>query len=338
MKGGASHIRYGRCFFSICYTGFTLALMVLGACDGGVGSPEFQGTDAPAISLENTEGELVRVQVALPQQGRARNSVNPAYADVFVELYEVVFANAAGTAYYRGEAAASQGYITVDVPVGAGYQVLLLAGRTNRTLLGAGYVGGKDIEAGKENMVSITVSPVAPVWDGLATLGAGNDFTFAGTGAIGGLVAVDAVNRCVRVGSDTVLPAPGDTLEVTFNLRKLQPLIDAQGGALTLQGSTVQLLPRNVNGPFLVPVDFTTADFTAGAPITGPNTVTFTNGSALPAEDVDGLLDFELTYQAFGVPASGGNEWLIRNGLIFAEDTPSNSGGRFIVQIGRGSN
>jgi hypothetical protein len=182
------------------------------------------------------------------------------------------------------------------------------------------------------------VSPAAPVWDGKAVPGTDNDFTFDGTGGIAGLVSVDELNRCVKAGSDTVTPGAGDTFSVTFNLAQLVPLIEAEGNALTLQGYTVQLLPRDGTGQGnFTPVPFTASGFTPGVPMASPTAITFTNTGDLPGDDVDGLLDFELTYHAFGAPASGGNKWLIRNGLTFAEDTQSNSGGRFIVQIGAGT-
>ncbi|MDR1986096.1 MAG: hypothetical protein LBP88_03865 [Treponema sp.] len=357
MKRGESKSRY---FFSIIHTGLMLALAVLGACDGGL-PLEDQETIDPITGLPligKNQGDLIAVRI-----GTNNRSVDPTAVSGLAQFYEVVFKNSTGTAYYRGEAAASQGYISVAVPVGTGYEVLLLAGRNNRTLLAAGHVGSKNIQPGIVNVITIPATGITPVWDGLATPLAGNDFTFDGTGGIAGLVAVDATNRYVRVGSPTVVPTAGDTFSVGFNLLKLGPLLDAEGGsALTLQGSKVELLPRNADEDNFTPVSFALSTITGSASITGTgpgpyaisgiasstNLFGVTSNTALPAKHTDGLLQFALTYSAFGSatpPARGGafTLWTIRNGINWEEDKiiaageADKLGGSIIVQIGSGN-
>ncbi|MHB9293944.1 hypothetical protein Holit_03063 [Hollandina sp. SP2] len=350
MKQAESNIRYAF------YTGLILAMMViaLGACDGGLTSPGQEPDDLTGVSetgvpaIGYNQGDLVKVRVNVPKQDQASNSsrsVNPANVRTLVQFYEVVFANAAGTAYYRGEAAASQGYINVDVPVGTDYDVLLLAGRTNRTLLAAGYLASQNIEAGKVNVVSITAAGITPVWD----TGSGGDFTFAGTGTIASLVAVDAANRYVRVGSDTTLPAATDTFTVTFSLAKLTPLITAENGSLTLQGSKVELLSRNADVDYFDPITFTAAPvlpYTIAS--AAATSIVFTSAAGLPQRHTDGVLHFALTYTAFGTaitPTRGGayTSWTIMNGINYEEDKPvptgaeDKLGGSIVVQIGSGS-
>jgi hypothetical protein len=53
----------------------------------------------------------------------------------------------------------------------------------------------------------------------------------------------------------------------------------------------------------------------------------FTNDAALPQRGVDGLLEFELKYRAFGAEASGGRVWAIKNGLYNAPDDAPELGG-----------
>jgi hypothetical protein len=101
--------------------------------------------------------------------------------EYFANLYEVIFMAPHGGGYqvpeyYRVERITTAGYISVVVPIGDDYEVLLLAGY-GQTLLSAGYRGVKDggteddpdlgtvdILPGIVNMVSIALERVAPQW------------------------------------------------------------------------------------------------------------------------------------------------------------------------------
>jgi hypothetical protein len=126
---------------------------------------------------------VVAVKVKLPQKSQsAARSISPDAVEHFVDSYEAVFRkigdpSPANDLYYRGEGTAGQGYISVAVPVGGPYEVLLLAG-IGRILVGGGYLGrnnsaddkdaGKgpvNIEAGKANVIAIEVAAFPPQWD-----------------------------------------------------------------------------------------------------------------------------------------------------------------------------
>jgi hypothetical protein len=252
---------------------------------------------------------------------------------------------------YRGEGSADSGYVNVAVPIGDGYDVLLLAGY-DRTLLGAGYLGLKNtppdpvnIEAGKANTIVINTSVISPVWDGSegvtsTTFPASSDFKFTGTTAPTTPIPAD---RVITAG----LAANASTLVLTFNTSKLAPLInsDFSGTDLTVEDFSVMLNPRfMVEYPFN-PIDFveTSSSSHGGA---GPYpldataavfTAIFGTGDGVTGKNIDGAVDFKLKYYAFGAPASAGTTlWIIRNGLGRAVDTASGFGGSFIVKFGEG--
>jgi hypothetical protein len=123
----------------------------------------------------------VGVRVSVPRTSGAR-SLNTETLEFFADTYEAVFRKIgkntpAEDRYYRGEGDGAKGYISVSVPVGTGYEVLLIAG-IGRTLVGAGYVGknnspvgitdGKgpvNILPGVVNEVVIEVEKLAPQWN-----------------------------------------------------------------------------------------------------------------------------------------------------------------------------
>jgi hypothetical protein len=242
--------------------------------------------------------------------------------------------------------------------------VLLLGGSENLTLLGAGYRGANNsgpnpvtIAPGVRNEVEIEISPIPLQWDGSNIAGGTNDFTFATTLTTPGITAAPAPDRYITVGAPTALPASGDTLDVVFNLLKLEPLIKAETvnavENLTLYEHKVRLLPRYTKYPF-TPAVFaitTTAGVTGSSP--GPyvidtattTTLTFTNDTSgtneLPEKNIDGLLQFELAYRSFGILADingkDTTKWIIRNGLERSEDAVDTSGGYIVVKIGGGS-
>ncbi|MDR2446967.1 MAG: hypothetical protein LBD58_06705 [Treponema sp.] len=133
---------------------------------------------------------MVAVKVRVARQsgsGDSARSLNLDALEFFVDSYEVVFRkfdpvnrdydpandDLAKDVYYRGAGDGAQGYISVAVPVGEDYDVLLLAG-IGRTLVGAGYRGVRsggldagddvDILPGIVNEVAIEVKKIAPQW------------------------------------------------------------------------------------------------------------------------------------------------------------------------------
>ncbi|MHB9293943.1 hypothetical protein Holit_03062 [Hollandina sp. SP2] len=173
-----------------------------------------------------------------------------------------------------------------------------------------------------------------------------------------------ATDRYISLGTAASLPDDDTTLTVNFNLLKLQTLINAEKvgttSTLSLYTPKVRLLPRYNKYPF-VPIDFsipTTTGISGNGVITDPYIIAVNDGSPqvsvlpfvnnpttttgkLPKESVDGLLQFELTYRAFGVDKDinekATTKWIIRNGLERSEDAVGTSGGHIVVKIGAGS-
>jgi hypothetical protein len=86
------------------------------------------------------------------------------------------------------------------------------------------------------------------------------------------------------------------------------------------------------------------------SPLAFSNSPSTAPHSQLPARDVDGLLQFELRYHAFGVKDSDGIEWVIKNGLYHGEDSipevdstkaatgkGTEKGSYILVKFGKGS-
>jgi hypothetical protein len=134
---------------------------------------------------------------------------------------------------------------------------------------------------------------------------------------------------------------------VKFNLAKFDPLILADISTitttktLTLEGTKIRLWPHYIDDTFPyvdlvqdvdpdnntstldaipVPTDGKTYIFN-NQPLAFSNTPTAASHGQLPKRDVDGLLQFELRYHAFGVKDSDGIEWVIKNGLYHGEDS-----------------
>jgi hypothetical protein len=211
--------------------------------------------------------------------------VNPGSIEIFVNFYEVIFRDRGDESkpvYYRGTGTGSEGYVSVSVLPGKTYDVLLLAGY-NRTLLGAGYVGvnsGDDvnrgpvtIESGRANVVSISVTKLAPQWDtstgNTNTINKSddhtNDFAFSATFSDGNYYVpstpLKIENRYIHLLPDwTSNPDPNNyksrfneahaKFTVTFNIAKLTPLIEANWNTnsgskmLTIKDYGVSLKPR----------------------------------------------------------------------------------------------
>jgi hypothetical protein len=254
--------------------------------------------------------------------------------------------------YYRGTGTATQGYVNVSVPVGTGYKVLLLAGR-NHTLLAAGYESSVEIKPNIANIVTINVKTLPLQWNTTATgIGTLNDFTFAVNLADNSISPKSAIeDRYIAIAPNEVgqIAPATDTFTVTFNTAKFtDTLIEAEGGStLTIQDYKVNLHPR-YPGSFdrvsLNPAGKTPGNGPYPLDITNP--ISFTNVPStgkLPKVDVDGLVQFELQYYAFGTKDSTGSPWVIRNGLQRSADdtagtpTGSGNGSYFVVRFGEGS-
>jgi hypothetical protein len=360
-------------------------LLVLGAC-GEVNDPSQEPQESKAQDIGYNEGDLVTVKVAVPKQTSNR-SVSLDTVEYFTNTYEVVFRELeldtngdvvgplSPAVYWRGDAKADQGYVDVSVLPNKTYDVLLLAGN-NRTLLAAGYSDNSNkgwaIKTGQANIVTIEVTRFPLQWnDTELEIGDTTDFGFSAD-----ITAFDS-NPAVKVGDRYINLAPvtgtlgagsvasGDTFTVTFNVGKLAPLYDAQDGDLTIQDYKVRLWPR-YEGELFTSVPFKDdegvgtevldGDGDGTGVFGGPylystfsdgSTISFTTDGDLPKEDIDGVLQFDLTYYAFGDKLSKGTAWIIRNGRNATEDsTPSaeskgntgtGPGSYMVVKFGKGS-
>ncbi|MDR2446019.1 MAG: hypothetical protein LBD58_01810 [Treponema sp.] len=282
--------------------------------------------------------------------------------------------------FYRGEGSADQGYISVAVPAGGRYEVLLLAGY-DRNLVGAGYRGSHnaspdvvEIKAGRVNEVAIAVEAFPPQWNTKAeneikTYPVVNDFEFEADVIFGAGNDASIRDRYIQLGPATGLKdaySPKDlVIKARFNLAKFTPLILADvtntgsSDTLSIAKCNAQLIPRYIDDYFApVPLSPVANDpdeegkIDTKSPFSVTEPLSF-KGEAefLKKRDVDGLLAFELTYYAFGVPESGGIPWSIRNGLNgrAEDDIPERdgdgkptgrgvgAGSRFLLKFGAGS-
>jgi hypothetical protein len=206
-------------------------------------------------------------------------------------------------------------------------------------------------------------------------LGDTNDFQFS-SAPDATIVGVSATDRYISLAEDpdfddavTGITPGTTTFTVKFDIGKLADLLDADTNTsgtpkvLTIADYNVRLWARYRGNPKNA---FTTVTFTGddsssdGVTATdvvkngsdgykimvyndGSNDspVSFTNVIAnnhnLPAKDVDGLLEFELKYYAFGTPDSKGRLWIIRNGLTRTTDGTFNVNGTTEIGTGTGS-
>jgi hypothetical protein len=234
MKQAESKVRY-------FHTGLILAavLAVLGACDGvGVTeSPEeVQKFDAPEIGYHEGDMVTVKVSVSKNESSNSSRSMDPNGVPFFSNFYEVVFKN--GIFYYRGEGNSQLGYVSVSVPIGTGYEVLLLGG-INRTLLAADYKDAVEIKVNQANVIDITLTRFPPQWETVTSTN--SDFTFGG-------LSVYAVpdKWYIQAGKGIT------DFNLTYKIGKLKPLFMAEGGStLTLVEETINLWPRDQGYSFL---------------------------------------------------------------------------------------
>jgi hypothetical protein len=220
-----------------------------------------------------------------------------------------------------------QGYISVDVPVGKDYEVLLIAG-IGQTLVGAGYRGKNnsdpdavEIKAGVVNEIPIEVTTLTPQWNTSADAGNAikdspvkNDFEFYAD-----LNKFDPdlkiMERAVHLapslweaGEDEGINADkipdstddittDDTFGVAFDISDYQPLVfaDVRSGnsnyTLTLpEKPKVKLWPQYPNDTF--------------APVIFALDTGFGNGAALIGDTItDGTDDDDKGYVGYATAA-----------------------------------
>ncbi|MDR2446017.1 MAG: hypothetical protein LBD58_01800 [Treponema sp.] len=260
------------------HAGFAVAviLAVLGACEGGSLDESLdESPQSPKIGYNEGDMVTVTVKVKTPQQSQSARSLNPGAVQFFANSYEVIFRKIkagaeAADKYYRGSGTGTQGYISVAVPVGGPYEVLLLAG-IEHVLVGAAYKGSKNapgdevtIKAGVVNEITLAVASLPPQWNTEGepnnAISATNDFEFAMTLSNAVDFTVEKYPRRIQVGSPLGLENyidNDDTFVVKFQLSKFTPLILADVATtateekLTLSAAPkIVLWPHHINDGF----------------------------------------------------------------------------------------
>jgi hypothetical protein len=385
----------GRYLYGKAVTGLILAVMlaVLGACAGVFDEEPEEAT------IGHSQGETVKVKVNTGEAAGRSMAVDGVQR--FVNFYEVIFKTKETTpVYYRG--VDTDGTIIVSVPIANDYEVLLLAGY-DYTLLAAGYVYDVDIKPDEANIVSITMTRFPLQWDTKAekdsTSGSyindNNDFEFSA--AIMGYTSTSALkieSRYINVAPVVTGASPlgpeniiaTDSLTVKVDLKRLWPLFIADlqttdpndkkekaGGTpankkLTLEGAEVKLWSRYGRDQFgSIPFDVTGGGALPTPTLEATKAILSFTGKGLPNWDVDGVLQVDVRYRAFGAAKevqSGSNTvpgpgapfrlWVIRNGLqTYVADATANplatvkdstvpeqgtgTGSEFVVKFGSGS-
>jgi hypothetical protein len=289
---------------------------------------------------------VVSVKVAI---GDADRSLLSSAVQYYVDNYEVVFKSSTNQ-YYRGTGTAVDGFVTVNVPVGTGYSVVLLAGYKS-FLLAAGYNTPVSIVAGKANLISIGISSVSPQWKKANDTNDG--FQFEAAIAANAATTIPITGGALIVAPyevDAYLPASGDTFTVKFAPDKAF----SEDGLTALKvGSTLNIADYSVTlhhrynkdpiDPIVLPKKTSGSGISgsAGAYAFTDTGVVFENNGgtstlALPTRDIDLLLEIEFSYYAFGTADSTGRKWIIKNGLTYEPDD-GKLGGLFPVKIGNGT-
>jgi hypothetical protein len=285
----------------------------------------------------------------------------------FVDYYEVIFKEhgATGADYHRGSANLGEA-LSVAVPAGESYDVLLLAGiKQYRTLLGSAFVNTNDanddsvtgdagfnangtgfyITSGTVNVISVTLEPIAvdPVGDFVATLP-------------GTTLSTPTINRIPGDKYDNIakftMPKQGGTdndLSVDVSVNGLGPLIQAEfdgaAYALTFVSKQMTLKPYMIKHTFAPSIASTITGPNTGSNVVTDDPATFADTSTsyktnyffehatLPnVEGAYGSLYFNLKYAPFG-DLTAGRSWNIRNGFNFDLDKDGGSPGSAILVI-----
>jgi hypothetical protein len=374
MKQAESRRRY---LYGKAVTGLILAVIVavLGACAGAFDEDSSQIDPAAGTTKGTKAGEMVKVKVRTASASLSR-SMAVEGVERFVTYYEAIFKTKDGVTpviYYRGVAPSSEGTIIIDFPIGNEYEVLLLAGTNNKTLLAAGHVPSQNILPNIANIVQIDMEKLPLQWNTLAynsiedknedTI---NDFEFSFTPGTAGSGApsldIDETTRFIKVVEPKKIVA-ADTITLTVNLSRLETLFKADNATtattinLTLEAGIAKLWPRYTDGQFppvpfafmgrsidtptkkLFPSTVGLVMDTADPPNPAVTSINFVSDGPLPDFDVEGSLEFELKYHAFGTRGEDAKDsrgasftsWSIRNGLNptagKADDSPEKIGG-----------
>jgi hypothetical protein len=281
------------------------------------------GGSFPDYSTENAGNGNVRIPLAvLPSpSGTERSLYNDVAVKELIDYYEVVFKG--GSGYYKGIADRGQRYLTLTVPVGDDYKVLLLAGNSHYgTLLASAYNGDVDIVPGT-NTVSMNISAIK--------INAG-DLKFV----INGGSPQSVQSRPISSGREYryISLSQGDTnivLTVEFH-GQLDNLASAEGagGTFTAISNVLTVLPYGGGSSFPLYVESDSVSVSS-------DSFSYAAIPAIPSNDVTGIAHFEVKYCAFGTTDSGGRTWSITNGLNSGTmDIKDDIGGGILVIVGNG--
>jgi hypothetical protein len=281
------------------------------------------GGPFPGYFTENEWNGNVRIPLSVfaSLYGADRSVYNDVAVKELIDYYEVIFRKSDGSAYYRGIAEKGRKYLTLTVPVGDDYKVLLLAGNSSYgTLLASAYAGDVDIGLGT-NTVSMTMS--------LIKINAEDLSITKGTNTTVSILTSPASAGAYRY----IELSKGDTnivLAVNFH-GQLANLAAAEGatGTVTAVSNVLTILPyQGSNFPLYVESDNTSL---------GSSSLSYKPVPVIPSNDATGIAHFEIKYRAFGDAASGGRTWSITSGLNFGEvDIKDGIGGGILVIVGDG--
>jgi hypothetical protein len=299
-------------------------LIAAGSCGGSLLNDGF---------ADDWEEADKNVRIPLPASGRSLSDPNLVRA--MVDYYEVIFLDSAKAAYYRGTASGAQRYLSVNVPVGTGYQVLLLAGNNAYgTLLATSYLNTTNIIQGRQ---TITLPTITKVTINPTLIKVERD---SGTPVNIGTTATSNYRYIDLEKTDK-------NIKVTIDLAaQLEELSLANGGSL---GGAFPIV-QNSNELFLTPYKDTSGlggpryQLSGGLTFTPGVTGTGFSYPVIPDlanEDATYILYFRMQYQAnFGTGAvsiSEGRKWTITNGLDYTQpDFDNGIGGGLLVVVGNG--
>jgi hypothetical protein len=325
-----------------------VALLGLGACDGGLGPDQSEEAALNAGAVD--ANGLVAVRVALPQKAEGARSVTDDLIDVYSDYYEVIFKvrdpsnPTPDPLYYFAKAEAGKEYLSISVKPGQAYDVLLLVGiKKNRLLLATGFVNNADgnayasgeegylVEANKANVIRpvMTYTNITP--DATS-----EDFSFTGVDSSNNPL-IFAYTRTDKIATVAV-PTPTNVTSFIAHLKtdRLEDLTNAGSptGKPLYSYNRAILYPRYTQHSFTV--QYVDAETTT-LPVPAKYDYVFPVGTdPLLQGDIDAKLRVELRYYAFGTKDSGSSQWNIRNGIDYGIDD-GGSGGAIVVRFGAGS-
>jgi hypothetical protein len=296
-------------------------LIAAGSCGGSLLNDGF---------ADDWEEADKNVRIPLPASGRSLTLESQVKA--MVDYYEVIFYD--GTSeYYRGVASGGQRYLSVNIPVGTGYKVLLLAGNsTYGTLLATAYKGAVDIDLGR-NEVSMAINPV---------------IIYPSVSGVPGVITITSPSSTTIETSTknkyryfAIEKNDAVTVSVTLNAvtsTAFKDLVDAEGATVftivSSPKSNILKMKTYDSSPGFPDIIESSTDTT----INPSAAFTYVIPSTLTALDATYLLSFEMKYQAFGTSASEGRIWYITNGLNPSQvDVANTIGGGILMAVGDSS-